>query len=273
MVPAGAANDSKRSKNESHRPGAGGNIGTEQVARAQADGHTLLFTSNAHVVNDLLYKQISYRPFEDFKSVALVKTVSPLVMVVSSNSAYRSLADVTAAARARPGKLTFASGNSSSRIGGEMYKQIVKADILHVPYKGIPEALNEVSAGRVDFVLSDSSTFQALLKAGKIRAVASTSAKRMSALPDVPTTAEAGLPEFNIGSWNVMLVPAGTPDAVADRLNALVDAALKTDSAARHFAASNTEPFFGNRAEVDRFMASERKKWAGIIEAAHIEPQ
>jgi len=256
-----------------NKPGANGFIATEQVAKAVPDGHTMLVTSNTHVANKFLFKRLPYDPLGDFKSVALYRKSTPLVLVVPNASRFKTLNDVTNAAKKEPGKLTFASGNSSSRVAGELYKQLTGTDLLYVPYKGNPEALSEVAAGRVDMMFSDATACLPLLAAGKLRAIVATGSEPLPLLPGVPTSTEAGLPKLELGSWGMLLVPRNTPDAIAERLNALVNAAIGTPKAERYFRESNGGGFIGSRADLDRFIASESDKWGGIIKKAGIEPE
>lgn len=256
-----------------NKAGGNGFIATEQVARATPDGYTALMTSNSHLANKFLFKTIPYEPIRDFKSVTLLKKVSPLVLVVAANSEYKTLADLTRKARQMSGKLSYGSGNSSSRIGAELYKQLIGADILYVPYKGNPEALNDVAAGRVDMMFSDAVAFLALWRAGRLRALVSTGVDKPPQLPDVPTSAEAGIPTLEIGSWGMVLLPAPTPDPVADKLNAIIRAALRTDSVKQSFLLGNSEAYGTSRAELDRFMAAELIKWGDAIRKAGIPPE
>ena len=256
-----------------NKAGGNGFIATEQVARATPDGYTALMTSNSHLANKFLFKTIPYEPIRDFKSVTLLKKVSPLVLVVSANSEYKTLADLTRKARQATGKLSYGSGNSSSRIGAELYKQLIGADILYVPYKGNPEALNDVAAGRVDMMFSDAVAFLALWRAGRLRALVSTGVDKPPQLPDVPTSAEAGIPTLEIGSWGMVLLPAQTPDPIAEKLNVIIRAALRTESVKQSFLLGNSEAYGNSRAELDRFMAAELIKWGDAIRKAGIPPE
>lgn len=256
-----------------NKAGANGFIATEQVARSAADGYTALLTTNSHIANKFLFRTIPYDPIRDFKSVTLLKKVSPLVLVVGANSEFRTLADVTRKARQSPGKLSYGSGNSSSRVGAEMYKQLIGADILYVPYKGNPEALNDVAAGRVDMMFSDSVSFIPLMRAGRLRALVSTAPDKPPQLPDVPTSAEAGMSALDIGSWTMVVLPAQTPDAIAEKLNFIIRAALRTETVKQIFYLGNSEAFGTTRAELDQFLSVELAKWGDAIRKAGILPE
>jgi len=256
-----------------NKAGANGFIATQQVAHAAPDGYTALMTSNTHLANKFLFKTIPYDPIGDFKSVTLTKKVSPLVLVVGAKSEFKTLADVTRKAKLKPGALSFGSGNSSSRVGAEMYAQLIGAKMLYVPYKGNPEALNDVASGRVDIMFSDATSFLPLLHAGRLRALVSTGANKPPQLPDVPTSAEVGLPTLDIGSYVMVLLPAQTPDAIADKLNAIVCAALRTDAVKQNFYNVNSEAYCTTRAELDRFLALDLAKWGDVIRKAGIPPE
>lgn len=256
-----------------NKAGANGFIATEQVARSAADGYTALLTTNSHIANKFLFRTIPYDPIRDFKSVTLLKKVSPLVLVVGANSEFRTLADVTRKARQSPGKLSYGSGNSSSRVGAEMYKQLIGADILYVPYKGNPEALNDVAAGRVDMMFSDSVSFIPLMRAGRLRALVSTAPDKPPQLPDVPTSAEAGMSALDIGSWTMVVLPAQTSDAIAEKLNFIIRAALRTETVKQIFYLGNSEAFGTTRAELDQFLSVELAKWGDAIRKAGILPE
>ncbi len=256
-----------------NKGGANGFIGTAQVAKAAPDGYTLLLTSNTHLANKFLFKKLPYDPIGDFKPIALYKKPTPLVLVVPTGSPFQNLADVTAAARKAPGRLSYASGNSSSRVSAELYRQLVDADLLYVPYKGNPEGLTEVASGRVDMMFSDVTACIPLLNAGKLRALVVTGNQRLQTLPQVPTASEAGLPKLEIGSWGMFLAPSGTPDAIAEKLNGFINEAVKTPAVQRYFATIDGVPFAGTRRNLEQFMSSEMATWGAIIKRANIEAE
>jgi len=256
-----------------NKAGANGFIATEQAARAQPDGYTLLITSNSHIANKFLFKKLPYDPTGDFKGIALYKKPTPLVLVVAANSPYKTLADVTAAIKKAPGKLSYASGNSSSRVGAELYKQLIDGDMLYVPFKGNPEGLTQVLAGQVTMMFSDVGACIPLVKAGRLRAIAITGPDRLESMPTVPTAPEAGLPALDIGSWGMFLAPKGTPDAVVEKLNAWINEAVKRPAVIANFKMNDGVPFSGTRLDLDRFVAAETEKWGGVVKRAGIEPE
>jgi len=256
-----------------NKPGANGFIATRMAATAPADGYTVLMTSNTHYANKFLFKSLPYDPIGDFDTVAVVREPAPLVLVVGASSPYKTLDDLTRAAREKPGALTYASGNSSSRVGAELYKQLIDADILYVPYKGKAEGQNEVAAGRVDMIFSDVGAMRPMYEAGKVRPIAITGTQKLAFLKGVPTSAEAGLPELQIGSWGVVLAPKGTPEPVLEKLNQLFSNTIDTESVQRLIAATDGVPARMTRAQIDAFVNAEMEKWGNIIQKAGIPPQ
>lgn len=255
-----------------NRAGANGFIATESVAKAPADGYTLLLTSNTHVANKFLFKKIPYDPVREFKSITLLKE-APLIVLTGANSPYKALDDLTRKVKQSPGAVSYGSGNSSSRVAAELYALTVGSNMLYVPYKGNPNALADLIAGRVDVMFSDSTSAMPQIRGGKVRALAITSAARMDILKEVPTTAELGLPAVNFGSWLAVMAPAGTPDAVVEKLNALFRAALQTESVRKNFQVNASEPKASTRQELDKFMEAELVKWDTIITKAGIQPE
>ena len=204
-----------------NKPGASANIGHDFVAKSNPDGYTLVITnSSVFVSNPYLFKRMPFDPFTDFESMGLVASAGQVLIVHPSVPA-RTVAELTALAKSRPGKLNFGSGGKGiqSHVSGEMYKAAVGVDIVHVPYKGTIQAVTDLVAGQVEMVFSDMVPAMPQIKAGTVRALAVTSATRSSALPDVPTMIEAGVPGFNAGVWWALLGPKGTPPAVIQRIN------------------------------------------------------
>ncbi len=214
-----------------NRPGAGGNIGGAEAARAAPDGLTLFMTtSGINAINPVLYTKMPFDPIKDLEPVVALVSVSNVLVVHPSVKA-NSVAEIIAAARAEPGKMTYASSGSGTSVhmSGEMFKHLTKVDILHIPYKGSAPAMTDLLGGQVMMMFDNIPSALQHIKAGKLRALAVTGARRDPLLPDVPTVAEAGVPGYESGVWFGLAVPAGTPKAEIARLN---DAAVKATKSA-----------------------------------------
>lgn len=266
-------NDTKQPVVIDNKAGASGMIAAQAVAKAPADGYTLLITTNTtHAANEHLYKKLSYDPVKDFAPISGLGKGGQ-VMVVNAASAYKSVGDVVAAAKKAPGKLSFGSGSSSSRMAGEMLKQLASVDILHVPYKSNPLAITDLLGGQIDLMITDTSTGVPQVKAGKLRALGYSTQKRSSQLPDVPTIDEAGVKGYDMGYWFAAYAPAGTPPAVVARLNELMGAATKSAAAKSFFDTAGSEAWTTSPDELARFQAAETVKWGKVIKAAGIEAE
>jgi tripartite-type tricarboxylate transporter receptor subunit TctC len=195
------------------------------------------------------------------------------VMVVRADSPYKTVGDVVAKAKAQPGKLSFGSGSSSSRVAGEMFKQLSGTDILHVPYKSNPLAITDLLGGQIDLMITDTSTGVPQVKAGKLRALGYSTQKRSTQLPDVPTIDEAGVKGYDMGYWFAAYVPAGTPAPVVARLNELLIAATKSAAAKSFFENAGSEAWTTTPDELAKFQAAETQKWGKVIKAAGIEAE
>jgi tripartite-type tricarboxylate transporter receptor subunit TctC len=256
-----------------NRAGASGMMAAQAAARSPADGYVVLITTNTtHAANEHLFKKLSYDPVKDFEPVTGLGKGGQ-VLVVRTEGPYKTVADLLAAARAKPGKLSFGSGSSSSRVAGEMFKQLSKTDILHVPYKSNPNAITDLLGGQIDFMITDTATGLPMIKGGKLRALGVSTPKRMPLLPDVPTIDEAGVKGYDMGYWFAATGPAGTPAAVVARLHDLLVAGVKSASAKTFFEGAGVEPWTTTPAELASFQASETKKWGTVIKAAGIEPE
>jgi tripartite-type tricarboxylate transporter receptor subunit TctC len=256
-----------------NRAGASGMIAAQAVARAPADGHTVLITTNTtHAANEHLYKKLPYDPVKDFAPVTGLGKGGQ-VMVVNVQSPYQSVGDLLAAARKTPGKLTFGSGSSSSRVAGEMLKQLSGTDILHVPYKSNPLGITDLLGGQIDFMITDVSTGIPQIKAGKLRPLGYSTQKRSSQLPEVPTIEEAGVKGYDMGYWFAAYVPDATPAPVVARLNELLANAVRSPALKTFFESSGSEPWTTTPDELARFQAAETQKWGKVIKGAGIEPE
>lgn len=256
-----------------NKAGASGMVAAQAAARAPADGYTVLITTNTtQAANEHLYKKLPYDPVKDFAPVSGLGKGGQ-VMVVRTDAPYQSVADVLAAARKSPGKLSFGSGSSSSRMAGEMLKQLANVDILNVPYKSNPAAVTDLLGGQIDMMITDTSTGMPQIKAGKLRALGYSTQKRSVQLPDVPTIEQAGVKGYDMGYWFAAYVPAGTPPAVVSRLNALLHVAVKSAPAKAFFDTAGSEAWVTTPEELAHFQASEATKWGKVIKAAGIQPE
>lgn len=256
-----------------NKAGASGMLAAQSAARAAPDGHTVLITTNTtQAANEHLYKKLPYDPVKDFAPVTGLGKGGQ-VLVVNASAPYKSVADLLDAARKNPGKLSFGSGSSSSRVAGEMLKQLSGVEILHVPYKSNPLAITDLLGGQIDLMITDTSTGVPQIKAGKLRALGYSTQKRSAQLPEVPTIAEAGVKGYDMGYWFAAYVPAGTPPAVVNRLNELLTHGVKSAAAKAFFDTAGSEMWTTSPDELAKFQAAETQKWGKVIKAAGIEPE
>jgi tripartite-type tricarboxylate transporter receptor subunit TctC len=256
-----------------NKAGASGMMAAGAAAKAPADGYTVLITTNTtHAANEHLYKKLPYEPVKDFQPVTALGKGGQ-VLVVRVDSPYKSVADLLADARKRPGKLSFGSGSSSSRVAGEMFKQLSGTDILHVPYKSNPGAITDLLGGQIDMMITDTATGVPQIKGGKLRALGVSTDKRLALLPDVPTIAEAGVKGYDMGYWFAAYVPAATPAAVVNRLHELLVVGSTSAAAKSFYQGAGVESWTTSPEELAKFQASETIKWGKVIKAAGIEPE
>lgn len=250
-----------------NRPGAGGIIGSQAVARAAPDGYTLLMaTTGTHAINATLYSRLGYDPVRDFAPVSTVSHASNL-LVVNPNVPARNVKELVALAKSKPGKLTVASSGNGTTIhlSAEMFKAMTQTDMLHVPFKGSAGALIELIAGRVDVMFDNFATAWPHVKAGKLHALAVTDSRRLRAAPDLPTVAEAGVPGYEATVWFGVLAPAGTPEAVVKRLNAEIRKVLDSAAVKEKFAAEGAEPFPLSPAEFSDLIKADIVRWGEAV--------
>jgi tripartite-type tricarboxylate transporter receptor subunit TctC len=250
-----------------NRPGAGGNVAAEAVAKSPADGYTWLLGNNSILAtNQSLYKHLGYDPIKDFSPVALV-AVQPNILVVHPEVAAHSVAELIALAKRNPGKLNYASSGSgaAAHLAGELFKAMAGVDLVHVPYKGAGPALTDLIAGQVQIMFATSASAIPFIKAGKLRALAVTSARRSASVPELPTVSETGLPGFEAITWHGVVVPAGTPAALVERLNRDIVAVLRMPDLRERLAVLGAEVLPGSPAEFADYIAAEIPKWAKVV--------
>jgi len=254
-----------------NRPGASGTIGQAFVARAPADGYTMLYDATPFSINPSLYSNLSFTG-KSFQPLSLV-SLSPNVLIVRKDSPIKDQKDLVAKAKAEPGKLTFASGGSGTvqRLAAELYRQGLNLDLLHVPYKSGGPAISDVMGGQVDFMFGTLAASNPLVTSGKLRALAITSPKRSPLLPDVPTVAESVLPGYEAYEWNGLLLPAGTPDAVVKQLHKAVAESLQEEEVKKRFADMGAQPVGNTPAEFADFLQKESAKWSAVIRKGNIK--
>jgi len=250
-----------------NKPGAGGGLGAEFVAKAAPDGYTIMGgTISTHAINASLYKDLPYDPVKNFVPITLIARV-PNMLVINPNVPAKNVQELVALLKANPGKYTFASsGNGTSQhLSGELFKIQAGVDMQHIPYKGSPPALQDVMGGQVTMTFDNITTAWPLAKDGKLRAVAVTTAKRSSIAPEVPTLAEAGLPGYEIGSWQGVFAPAGTPPEIVKRLNAEIVKIINSPDVQQRLSTLGAEPAPNTPEEFAAMVKLEVVKWADVV--------
>lgn len=250
-----------------NRGGAGGGIGTEIAAHAAPDGYTLLTGHiGTHAINVSLYSRLGYDPVRDFAPITLIATL-PLALVVNASVPARSVRELIALARARPGQINFSSAGSGgpTHMAGEMLKSLAHIDIVHVPYKGNAAALTDLIAGRVQMMFSNLLTSMPHVKAGKLRAIAISSARRSPQAPDLPTIAESGVPGYDITPWYGMFAPAGTPRGIVTRLNREAGRILNAPEMKSRFTAQGIDLVTSTPEEFGKLIRTEIPKWRKVV--------
>jgi tripartite-type tricarboxylate transporter receptor subunit TctC len=258
-----------------NRSGMGGSIGTQMVARAAADGYTLVLSNaGSFTLNTVLYKDVGYDPLKDFEPVISVASV-PNILVVPASSPYKTLAELIAAARANPGSLNYASTGigASPYLGAELLKHMAKVDITEVTYKGAAPALVDVVSGQVNMIFEAGATSMPYIRGGKLRPLGASSAKRIAAIPEVPTIAEQGYAGFDVIAWFGIWAPAGTPQEVLRKLNTEIDAVLNLPDVVGRLTGMGVEITGGTREAFSAFHRSEFEKWTTFLRNTGIKAQ
>ena len=252
-----------------NRAGAGGNIGADAVARAPADGYTLLVATTAHAINMSLFKSLNYDVIKDFAPVSLL-TQGPLVLVATPGFPANNVRELIALAKAKPDLLNFASsGNGqSTHLSGELFNAMAGIKLAHVPYKGSAPALTDVIGGQVPLMFDTMLSAMPFVKSGKLKALAVTSPVRSPAAPDVPTIAESGLPGYEVFAWNGLLAPAGTPASVVARLNEEVKKAMQLPQVKEKFSLQGFAASWDTAEQFGGFLRGEVTKWTKTVKAS-----
>ena len=254
-----------------NKPGANTLIGTEYVASAPADGYTLLMASPSHTINASLYKNIKFNTQKAFAGVAVVAT-GPLVLVVNQSVPAKTVRELLALAKAKPGTLSYASAGtgSSPHLAGELFEYLADVDMMHVPYKGTAPATTDLIGGQVQVAFSPLAGVLPHILSGKLRALALTSPKRLAAMPDLPTIAESGIPGYDVQQWWGIVAPSGTSKEVLKKINADVAKILQIPIVQEQIAKIGAEPGQGSPEQLDALIRKEIVQWAKIIDAAKI---
>lgn len=258
-----------------NKPGAGGTIGTHAVAKAPADGYTLLFNSAPFVTAPALYgAKMQYDTLGDLTGITKVAE-SPLVLMTPPQSSLKSLSDLIAAAKAKPGELNYGSGGvaSTPHLATSLLEVTTGTKMQHVPYKGGGPSMTALMGGEIQILLDSITTGGTFIAGGKVKALALTGTKRSSKLPDVPTFAEAGLPAYDMVHWVGLVAPSKTPPAVLDKLQQEVRKAMVSDDVKARFAEIGAEPAVGTRDQFNEFLKGEVAKWTRIVKDANIQPE
>ena len=251
--------------------GAGGTLASAAVARAAPDGYTLLLATGGHAVAGALYDKLPYKTVESFQMVSTV-TFFPFLLVTSPNSKFRSLADVLAAARAAPESVAYGSAGvgSTHHLAGELMAKMAGVKLLHVPFRGDSASVTALLGGEIPLVIAPPTAVLGQLKAGKLRALAITGARRWPLMPEVPTVAEQGVPGFDVSSWAGWMLPAGTPQPIVERLHAETQKALQTDAVKARLEEMGGEAHGSTPQDMTAMVAAELKKWTQVVADARI---
>jgi tripartite-type tricarboxylate transporter receptor subunit TctC len=256
-----------------NKAGAGGNIGLDAVAKSAPDGYSLGVGQTANLaINPALYPKMPYDASKAFVPVALVAG-QPVVLVVNSTSRFKSLAELVAAAKAKPATLTMASAGNGTvgHLTGEIFSKQAGIKVNHIPYKGAAPAATDLLGGQVDFYFATPQTVVPFVKAGKLRALAVSSAKRLPVLPDVTTVAEAGYKGFDTTDWKMLVAPAGTAADIVKRLNAEVDKAMSKPETLAQLLAEGSVPMSGSPQQVAQFLKAEQQRWSSVVRDANVK--
>lgn len=254
-----------------NKAGASGFIALQYLLTKPADGYYITIgTNTTHAANAALFKKLPYDPVADFVPLSGV-TIGGVVLVVAPSTPANNVQELIALAKKK--KLSFGSGNSSSRAGGEVLRDLAGVDLLHVPYKALPAALTDLMGGQLDMVFGDAPAVMPLVKAGKLKALGVSTKERMPGYEEIPTIAEQGVKGYETNGWLAAFAPKGTPPDVADRLSKMISDIMRTPDAAKYFGANAWKPIPSTRNELAAFQKAELTRWARLVKSAGIEPE
>ncbi len=257
-----------------NRPGANTAIGMDIVAKSAPDGHTLIMTSSTQAINATLYPNLPYDSIKSFQPISMVGT-NPLIVAVPAGSAITSVGALIAAAKARPGELTYPSAGTgnATHLGGELFATMASVKLLHVPYKGSAPGITDLIAGRLSVVFSTPASVLPHIKGGRLRALATTGSRRSAIAPDLPTVAESGVPGYEAASWYGIVGPAGIPRPVVLRLHASIARALGEGDVRRAIIGQGIDPVGNTPDEFAAYVTTEIAKWAKVLKSAGVKPE
>ena len=255
-----------------NRPGANTNLGTEFVAKAPADGYTLLSTANPLTTNPSLYPVLPYDPIRDFAPVTLIG-LTPLLLVVHPSLPVKSVKDLIALAKSKPAQLHYGSaGNGSAlHLAGEMFNNVARVKLVHVPYKGVTNAFSDLLGGQISIMFPGAPIALPQVKAGKLRALGTTGEKRMAVAPELPPISEAGLPGYEVSVWYGVLAPAGTPTAAVSRLHTEISKIVQLQEIKDRWAGLGAEPLHNTPEQFAAFLKADVSKWAKVVREASVK--
>jgi len=256
-----------------NKPGANATIAAHYVARAKPDGYTLFVTTNtSHSAAPFLMKNVPYDPVKDFTPIARGGNL-PFLLVVNPKRPYKSVQELIDYARKNPGRVTYATGNSTGIVAGATLARRAGIDLLHVPYKGTPQALTDLVGGQVDFMFTDLASGLPFVQSGQLRALAVSTAERSTIVPDLPSMREAGVADFDLNSWNGYFGPAGLPPEIVAKLNAAINQIVSDPDVRKRLAGLGFDAFSGTPESFASFVAEQRDLWGKLIKDADIQPQ
>lgn len=256
-----------------NKPGAGGNIGAEFVARSDADGYTIMITSIGMATNKYLYSKLPYDPIKDFAPISLVAVVPNVLVTNATQPNVKTVADVITNAKAQPGKLTYASaGNGTSiHLAGEVFTAMAKIDMQHIPYKGSSPAVTDLLSGQVNYMFDSITSAKPHIASGKLRPIGLTTLKRSKSLPGVPTIAESGLPGYDVTPWFAVFAPASTPQPIIKKINAVLIESMNSSEIREKFEVIGAEPIGSSPEELAKYLGKEIERWGRVISANNIK--